>query len=106
MTDSREQMIADLRRLADYLEAHPELPVGEWDHSVLQHSAADHNGYDEADVGGRIDAVRKAAEAMGVEMVVLEDDDADTHYTARIEFGRARYQVAAIIETKEGAETS
>lgn len=105
MTDNRAQIIADIRRLADYLEAHPELPVGRWDSCQLQHSIAEHEGYDKHDHTAMAEAVREAAKAMGVDLDVHTGKGGDVYHVARVRFGRAEYQVVAIIEP-EGTETS
>jgi hypothetical protein len=80
---ARAKVITGLRQLADYLEAHPGLPVNiyGWDVQVYPgHRATEAEGRAEVD---------QIATALGV----LADDETEDvgHYTARRSFGLVTY---------------
>ena len=86
----RDQFITGLRQLADYLDAHPDVPVPLYGTTIDVHA-------DFFEVGGKIqvDAVAKML------CVDVQDDTADGgHYTATRTFGFVGYHVVAIPEAR------
>lgn len=83
MTAAREDYIAGLRSLADYLELHSAVPTEAFPGSILVHAF----GEDDDAERSLVDA---AAQAMGVSA------EGDTHYAARRMFGPFAYEVVAV----------
>lgn len=88
MSAERDAAIAGLREAADYLEAHPELPVSRhWDLTVHTGAAT---GIDSRDDAAGTAQVNAAADALGVE------PSGTTHYRATRRFGGIAYEVLHI----------
>ena len=83
--DPRAELIADLRRLADWLETNPDVPVQPWAHFELTHFPP--NGDDEQEFA----EVDRIAAIIGTEVTIEAD-----RRKARQEFGRVAYEAMAI----------
>jgi hypothetical protein len=82
-TDARAQITSGLRALADYLDAHPDVPVNEYGWTLNDFPPRDD------DAAGRA-AVTRVAASLGV---TPDDDTARSgHYIAARTFGRITYQ--------------
>lgn len=81
----RAERIADMRRLVDWLEQHPELPVASF--SANLHLSAPRDGTVEANVA----RVRAVAAELGVKA----DEHLDDRTAARVEFGDSSYYLLA-----------
>jgi hypothetical protein len=81
---ARARGLAGLRQLADYLDAHPDIPVPEhgWDLLAFARDKAD-------DTVGRAETDHVAA-LLGVQ--VRDDTPTGGHYTAARSFGPVRYE--------------
>ena len=87
--DRRAALVADLRALADWLEAHPEVPVPRWGSvEVTYHPAHDDHI---ADDDAAFSEVHRIAGLIGA--TVEEDSDRAAAYRA---FGSAGYKAIAI----------
>lgn len=90
--DRRAEFIAGLRALADFLAAHPDLPVPRCPELTV------HTGLD--GVGGRLPdeqaraEVDRVAAVLGVPAAAADCDD--SHYSARRMFGPVEYGAIAI----------
>ena len=93
--EARDQFFTDLRALVDYLEDHPEIPVGPYDarigHSVSVDIADDESGAHE---------VRRIADALGEQVTIKHG-----HHDASIGFGYARYEATYIERRRMDAYT-
>ena len=83
-TDTRAELIADLRALADTLERFPHLPAERWISAKVQYSILEEFGDEEA----RVKEVRRIAAILGV-----EPDVWPTGVSARLDCGEAQYVV-------------
>lgn len=85
---TRSKVITGLRQLADYLDAHPDLPVGVygWDLNVYP-------GRDNGDPAARAD-VDKIAAVLGVP--VTDRTGQGGHYTASRRFGLVTYSAVHV----------
>jgi hypothetical protein len=82
----RDQFITGLRQLADFLDAHPDLPVPPYGTTITVNA-------DSADIDGKAQ-VDAAAEQLGTP--VHDDTAASGHYSTIRAFGRIGYDVVAI----------
>lgn len=83
---ARYEFITGLRQLADYLDAHPELPVPLYGHDVTIH-------VDALETGGR-EQVNQIADLIGLGVDLASTD---THYyTERRTFGPVAYCAVSI----------
>ena len=80
----RARYIDALRQLADFLDAHPDVPVPHYGTTITVSA-------DSSDAGGR-DQVDAAAEQLGTPV----QDDEDGHYSTIRAFGPIGYDVVAI----------
>lgn len=85
-TDPRIAMLADARRMLDFLAANPELPVDTYALEVSTHTSGT-----DAD---RMDAVDQAAELLGAE--AGNHGPAGYHYQVSKKFGSVTYTVVAV----------
>jgi len=85
--DRRAELIADLRRLADWLEANPEVPVGPYPYVELAHYP------DREGDGASFAEVDRIAALIGVE---VEVSGREGHRSARKVLGRASYRAVAV----------
>jgi len=92
---ARTQVIGGLRQLADWLDAHPDVPVSPfgWDvHVYPSYSAS------EAERRAEVDRI---AAILGVP---VRDDTADAgHYTATRVFGRVAYEAVCVPDQRRAA---
>lgn len=75
----RDELIADLHRLADWLKAHPDVPIGPYDHVRVQYSILPSFG----DKAARIAEVERVAALLGVDV-----KRPDGHAWAELPVGR------------------
>jgi hypothetical protein len=87
-------MIAGLHALADFLQAHPDLPVNCWAQISYSVTAGGALGEDDSDTAKRAE-VDRVAEILGVSPHTEADGE---HYIAVKRFGPVTYQAAAITE--------
>ena len=83
---NRGQYIAGLRELADFLDAHPDVPVPLYGTTITVNA-------DSTDTGGKAQ-VDAAAEQLGTP--VHDDTDDSGHYSTIRAFGRIGYDIVAI----------
>jgi hypothetical protein len=91
----RDRLIAGLRRLVDFLDDHPDLPVNDWA-QVSYSITADDTGMsaDDIEAAKRAEVDRIAA-VLGVTPTVRANGD---HYIAALSFGPVTYQATAITD--------
>ncbi|GIE84579.1 hypothetical protein [Actinoplanes regularis] len=80
-TDDRAGRIADIRALADLLEANPGLPMP-WRTEAYEHIAV----YDDPSATSRVATVRRVADILGVTV----DDSLDDRTECSVSLGRAQ----------------
>ena len=93
----RAKVIGGLRQLADWLDAHPGVPVSPygWDLSIYpQHD-------DDADRAAEVDRI---AAILGVD--VTDQTDQDGHYTAARTFGLITYEAVHIPRRRRAAHAA
>lgn len=91
---ARAQVIDGLRRLADYLDQHPDIPVNEYGWDLSDYTTRG------TDAGERA-AVDQVAASLGVP---VRDDTGDGgHYVAARTFGRITYQFVHIPARRRAA---
>ena len=83
---ARQQFIDGLRELADYLAAHPTIPVPRHGSEINLH-------LDSTDEGGRLQ-VRKIARKLGA--TVIDETSDGGHYYAQKDFGPITYRALSI----------
>ena len=84
--DQRARFTAGLRELADYLDAHDDVPVPDYPHITVHADGA-------SDAGDR-QAVDAAARGLGTR--AAESRPGSGHYKTRRDFGPLSYEVLAI----------
>lgn len=83
--DTRARMVAALRELADWLEANPAAPVGEFDRAILQSNTWGTRG-------DRFQRTRDIAAAVGL---AIDEDKYGRNVAASKTFGPVEYLVYA-----------
>jgi hypothetical protein len=96
--DDRAALIAGLRGLADFLAAHPDVPVPPGYHETVVHVFPDGDTDDERRAG--VDA---AASVLGTRTA---DPDGHGHYQAERKFGPVTYAVLAISDAARAAHAA
>jgi hypothetical protein len=92
---ARDDLIKGLRDLADWLETHPDAPLGAHDGAHVQHSAPA-----EPDRKTAKRALDRAAAALGLNAGPMFGGDED-YYGFSVMFGPVRYQAVSLKDEED-----